>query len=441
MTSRPEKNPKKNKDDIIVKGAFPLLETDRKIVQKPKWPLLLSALLLICLIICGVVYYFPRNMASSLSVDQSKITIATVQRQNFSDFIPLRGQIQPRETVILDIVQEGRVEEILKRAGTHVEKGAPLFRISNPALELSILAQETSAIDQLNTQASLQMNALQTVNATEAAQLEAQYKVIQLSRRYRLTKSLAETGALKRTDAQTLQEDLDYWQKMVVLKGESLIKVRAQAAEIDRSVKDTSNRLKTTIGMAQNQLESLTVRAPITGYLTGLNIKIGQHVNTGLSVGQIDNQDGYKVEALIDEFYLARIQLNQPITTIIDGVEYPLRVSTISPQINNGQFKIEALFEGEPPSSVKRGQSTVGKIQLTSGSLPALVLPMGAFWNDTGGTWVFVISDNGVATRRAIQTGRRTIETIEILGGLTEGDQVITSSYEDYLNFTRLNIQ
>lgn len=435
------RQPRKNKDDVIVKGAFPLLETDRKIVKKTKWPLLLSAFLLVSVIVVGVIYYFPRNMASSLSVDQSKITIATVKQQNFSDFIPLRGQIQPRETVILDIVQEGRVEEIFQKAGAHVQKGAPLFRISNPALELSILAQETGAIDQLNTQASLQMNALQTVNATEADQLEAQYKVIQLSRRYSQTRPLADSGTLKQTDAQTLQEDLDYWQKMVVLKGESLIKVRQQAAEIDLSVQETSKRLKTTINMAQNQLESLTIQAPITGYLTGLDVKIGQHVNIGLSVGQIDNQNGYKVEALIDEFYLARIQLNQPITTIIDGIECRLRVSSISPQINKGQFKIEALFENEPPSSVRRGQSIVGKIQMTGGSPTALVLPMGAFWNDTGGTWVFVISGDGVATRKSIQTGRRTIEAVEILGGLTEGDRVITSSYQDYLNFTRLNFE
>src|SRR5690606_8834978 len=115
--------------------------------------------------------------------------------------------------------------------------------------------QETSAIDQLNTQSALQMNALQTLHATEAAQLEARYKVVQLNRRYRQTKLLVDTGVLKKTEALTLQEDLDYWQKMVVLKDESLFKVRAQAAEIDRSVKDTSNRLKTTISMAQKQLE------------------------------------------------------------------------------------------------------------------------------------------------------------------------------------------
>lgn len=395
---------------------------------------------MISLIIVSVVYYFPRNINSSLDVDQRKISISTVQRQNFSDFIPIRGQIQPRETVILDIVQEGRVEEIFQKAGAHVEKGTPLFRISNPELELSVLAQETSAIDQLNTQASLRMNALQMVNATEAAQLEAQYKVIQLSRRYRLTKPLADSGTVKQTDVQTLQEDLDYWKKMTVLKGESLTKVRTQAAEIDRSVTDTTNRLKATISMAQKQLGDLTIRAPLTGYLTGLDIKIGQHVNTGLSVGQIDNQDGYKIESLIDEFYLPRIQLNQHILANIDGVELNLRVSSISPQINKGQFKIEALFEGVPPSSIRRGQSVVGKIQLTSGSSSALVLPMGAFWNDTGGTWVFLISKNGIATRRAIQTGRHTIETIEILGGLSEGDQVITSSYQDYLNFNRINL-
>lgn len=431
---------KKNKHDISDKDAFALLETDRKIVKKSRWPFLFYAILLISLIIVSVVYYFPRNINSSLDVDQRKISISTVQRQNFSDFIPIRGQIQPRETVILDIVQEGRVEEIFQKAGAHVEKGTPLFRISNPELELSVLAQETSAIDQLNTQASLRMNALQMVNATEAAQLEAQYKVIQLSRRYRLTKPLADSGTVKQTDVQTLQEDLDYWKKMTVLKGESLTKVRTQAAEIDRSVTDTTNRLKATISMAQKQLGDLTIRAPLTGYLTGLDIKIGQHVNTGLSVGQIDNQDGYKIESLIDEFYLPRIQLNQHILANIDGVELNLRVSSISPQINKGQFKIEALFEGVPPSSIRRGQSVVGKIQLTSGSSSALVLPMGAFWNDTGGTWVFLISKNGIATRRAIQTGRHTIETIEILGGLSEGDQVITSSYQDYLNFNRINL-
>jgi HlyD family secretion protein len=192
------------------------------------------------------------------------------------------------------------------------------------------------------------------------------------------------------------------------------------------------------MGVAQGSLGQLNIRAPVAGELSGFDIQLGQSLQQGERIGQIDSAGGNKLQADVDEFYLGRVAIGQKATAEIDGKTYRLKVSKVYPQVRNGQFQIDLVFDGPAPTAVQRGQTVQTKLTLGDSS-KALLIPNGAFFNDTGGTWIFVVDKSGNgATKRQIQLGRRNADFIEVLGGLSPGERVVTSSYTGLVDKDRL---
>jgi HlyD family secretion protein len=117
-----------------------------------------------------------------------------------------------------------------------------------------------------------------------------------------------------------------------------------------------------------------------------------------------------------------------------------MRVSKIYPQVRNGQFEIDLQFTGPEPAELQRGQTV--EVRLTLGAPSrARLLPDGAFYEATGGNWVFVVSADGrSAERRQVRLGRRNPEFVEVLSGLDPGERVITSSYRGFQERDRLSL-
>ena len=113
-------------------------------------------------------------------------------------------------------------------------------------------------------------------------------------------------------------------------------------------------------------------------------------VQQGERLGQIDSAGRNKLRADVDEFYLGRVAVGQTASTEVDGKTYRLRVSKIYPQVRNGQFEIDLVFVG--PSRRRSSAARPCQTKLTLGDpAPAVLIPNGAFFNDTGGNWVFVV--------------------------------------------------
>jgi HlyD family secretion protein len=192
------------------------------------------------------------------------------------------------------------------------------------------------------------------------------------------------------------------------------------------------------MGVAQSSLGQLNIRAPVTGQLSGFDIQLGQSLQQGERIGQIDSAGADKLQADVDEFYLGRVQVGQGANADIDGKTYRLKVAKVYPQVRNGQFQIDLVFDGPEPKSIQRGQTVQAKLTLGDPSR-AVLLPAGAFFNDTGGAWVFVVDSGGnSATKRQVQLGRKNSDFIEVLGGLKPGEKVITSSYAGLVDKDRL---
>jgi len=193
--------------------------------------------------------------------------------------------------------------------------------------------------------------------------------------------------------------------------------------------------------VARRNLESLNVRAPVGGKLTAFDLEIGQALSRGDNIGQIDDPAHFKVTANIDEYYLGRVDLEQIASFESGGEEYRLVTRKIYPQVTNGTFEVDLVFTGDEPDSIRRGQTLQLNLQLGSPTR-TLMIPNGAFYQDTGGNWVFVVAaDGGRAVRRNVRLGRRNLRFIEVIDGLEEGEKVITSPYTNYLDMDRLELQ
>ena len=393
-----------------------------------------AALLLI------ILFWLFAPRSDSQTVNMSRLAISPVEQGTFEDFLPLRARVTPLVTVYLDAVEGGRVEQLHVEDGAQVVKGQLLAVLSNADLQLSTLARQTEVEQQLNNMRSQELALAQTRSTNLRDLNQAETDLAKAKRLYDLQKPLAARGFVSSKQFNDTKDDLAYQtNRLRILRGSIANDERLQASQLQQ-LRASASSLNSGLAIARGSLNQLNLRAPVTGQLSGFDIQLGQSVQQGERIGQIDSAGRNKLEADVDEFYLGRVQVGQTATADVDGKTYRMKVAKVYPQVRNGQFKIDFVFEGAEPTSTQRGQTIQAKLTLGDSSR-AVLIPNGAFFNDTGGNWVFVVDKSGgSATRRQVQLGRRNNDFIEVLDGLKSGERVITSSYsglvdKDHLSF------
>ena len=394
-----------------------------------------TAILLLMLIFW---LFAPRS--DSQTVNPTRLSISQVQQGTFEDFLPLRARVAPLVTVYLDAVEGGRVEQLAVEDGATVTKGQLLAVLSNADLQLSTLARQTEVEQQLNNMRSQELALQQTRSANRRELNQALTDLSKAQRLYDLQQPLAKKGFVAGKAFNDTKDDLAYQRnRLAILRGSIAEDEALQASQLGQLRASTSS-LNQSLSIARSSLSQLFLRAPVSDQLSGFSIQLGQSLQQGERLGQIDSAGRNKLEADVDEFYLGRVAVGQTASIEIDGKTYALKVSKIYPQVRSGQFRIDLVFDGPEPPSIQRGQTMSTKLTLGDSSRAVLV-PNGAFFNDTGGNWVFVVDENGrSATRRAVQLGRRNNDFIEVLDGLKPGERVVTSTYsglvdKDHLSF------
>ena len=395
----------------------------------------LGALLLL------ILFWLFAPRADSMSVTRDRLAIATVESGTFDDFLPLRGRVTPLVTVYLDAVEGGRVDQKLVEDGAHVTQGQLLAVLSNAELQLSTLEKQAEVEQQLNNMRSQELALTQTRNSNLRDLNQAETDLAKARRLYELQKPLSERGFVPMKTFNDTKDDLNYQQQRLAILKRSIAQTEALQSSQLNQLRVASTSLNSSMGIARSNLGQLSIRAPVTGELSGFDIQLGQSLQQGERIGQIDSTGANKLQADVDEYYLGRVQVGQTASADFDGKTYRLKVAKVYPQVRNGQFQIDLVFDGPAPASVQRGQTIQTKLTIGDSS-KALLIPNGAFFNDTGGNWVFVVDKSGNgATKRQIQLGRRNADFIEVLGGLSPGERVITSSYsglvdKDHLTFS-----
>ena len=358
------------------------------------------------LLVVLVLYLVFRDTSSALRVERDRLTIETVEKGEFNDYIRVIGHVMPSRIIYIDAVEGGRVEERIVEEGTMVKKGDVILRLSNPLLNISIMQSEADLAYQENELRNTRIN-------MEQERLRLKQERIGLATDLTLKKRRAEQ--YKRLFAKELVAKEEYLQaqEAYALAEEQLKVVDERIVQDERfremqvkSLDENIANMKRSLTLVRERLENLKIKAPVDGQLGNLDAQIGQSINAGERIGQVITAD-LKIQAPIDEHYVERVMPELPAGFERDGRSYQLVVTKVYPEVKEGQFKTDMIFTGNRPENIRAGQTYHINLQLGD-PVTSLLVPRGSFFQVTGGDWIYVLDDDGVtARRRKIRIGRQ----------------------------------
>lgn len=408
-----------------------------KQLKKKKWTLKRIALYGgIAAFVLFIAYQFLLgDRRPTLVIEKDKITIATVGRGIFQDYIPQTGTVEPSRTVYLDAVEGGTIKRIVAESGAMLKKGDIILELNNLNRELTVLQQEASFNESINRARETRLNIMRNDLEQRQTLATIQNQLDILEPQYIRQKQLYDKKLISRQEFEQTKANYDFNKKRMQITYEVY---RADSVDRIRQLRFTSEseqKMMASLNGLSKILDNLIIRAPIDGQLARPQLDVGQNVNTGQRLGQIDILGSFKVRVEIDEIYLPRIQTGLKATTTYNNKDYVLSITYIYPDVAaGGRFAVDMNFVGETPPGIRRGQSLRLRIELGQSS-EELLLAVGGFYKDTGGNWVFVLEEgSNKAVKRNVKLGRKNTENFEVLEGLKPGDKVITSSYENFGN-------
>lgn len=367
---------------------------------------------------------------SALRVEGRTLSVETVEDGLFNDYVRVNGAVLPITTVQLSPLEGGMVDAKVVEEGATVKKGDVIVKLSNPQLNIAILESEASLAEKENFLRNTRVQMEQEKLNLRKERLQLELDVTRKKRAYEQLKALYE-------------ERLEAKEKYLQAKEDYEIAVAQAVLVLERQKQDSIFRLQQVENMEMNltsmqknmalvrqRVDNMSVRSPIDGELGMLDIVLGQSVNSGQKLGQINDLTSYKIEAMIDEHYIDRVREGLDATFERGGESYSLRVVKVFPEVRSGQFRTWLYLTGTKPDNMRAGQTYYINLELGQPT-QAMIIPRGAFYQTTGGAWIFVV-EGDKAVRRPIKIGRQNPQYYEVLEGLKAGERVVVSSYDTY---------
>ncbi len=385
-----------------------------------------------CLLLWLVGWLLLGDHAATLRVNADELTVGNVTHAEFKDYVRTSGQVLPIEVVQISPEEGGIVVEKVVEEGSMVHKGDVIVRLSNSNLDLQILNAEAELAEKQNllrnTQVAMQQDKLN--NQTEQAQLE-----MDASRKQRMfeqNRRLYAERLISREDY--IQSEEEY---VLTTKKRTLIAQRLEQDSIYRTVQmdqmeDNLENMRRNVVLVRQRKDKLEVRSAIDGELGLLDVTLGQSIQPGQKIGQLNDLSDYKVQTQMDEHYIDRVRQGLMATFTRGDKKYQLQVRKVYPEVREGKFRCDFVFKGERPEQIRTGQTYYIDLELGQPE-QAILIPRGTFFQTTGGQWIFVLDKSGTkAYRRNIRIGRQNPQYYEVLEGLEPGERVVTSGYEAF---------
>ena len=384
------------------------------------------------LLLAFVIYLIARPNNKTLRVDKDSLTVSTAVKGEFNDYIRISGRVQPMTTIQLSPQEGGIVERILIEEGSPVKAGDAILILSNDNLDLQILNSEAELAEKENILRNTQIQMEQQKLDVRQNVLEYGTQVERLKRAYEQQKALYEDRLIAKEDYLKAEEDYRLAkQKYDLIRERSKPDSLYRGTQIDRMEESLEN-MQLNMQMIRKRKSNLIVKAPIDGELGLLDVVLGQSIQSGTKIGQINSVGVYKVEAQIDEHYIDRVVEGLEATFERQGDTYSTLIRKVYPEVRDGKFKADFKFDGEQPDNIRSGQTYYLNLQLGQPE-EAVIIPRGTFYQKTGGKWIYVVNKEGnKAVKREIRIGRQNPQYYEVLEGLEPGEKVITSGYETY---------
>lgn len=400
----------------------------KKGIQKKHLPYIIGtglAILIILWLIFG-------NHASKMNVDSRKISIQEAISGEFNDYVRVNGQVLPINTIQLSAVEGGMVSEKLVEEGSNVRQGEIIIKLTNPMLNLNILDSEAQLAEKQNFLRNTQVSMEQERLSLKKEKLQLDMDVERKKRKYLQYKQLYTENLTSKEEFLQAKEDYEY-----AVDGRKLVVERQKQDSIYRGIQikqmeESLHNMRQNLILVRQRVDNLNIKAPVDGQLGLLDVEIGQSVSSGGRVGQISVLSDYKIEASIDEHYIDRVKSGLEASFERQDKNFALRVRKVYPEVRDKQFKTDFIFVGERPNNIRTGQTYYINLQLGQ-PMEAIIIPRGAFYQTTGGQWIFVVTPDGKkAVRRKVSIGRQNPTYYEVISGLDAGEKVITSSYDTY---------
>jgi HlyD family secretion protein len=412
---------------------------DRQI-EKKKWPPRKIAAVAAAAVFVLVVLYlllFQFN-GSTLNVETERITVSTVAKGPFLEFVPQQGVVTPINRYSLETTEGGRVEKRFLEAGAMVKAGDPIVQLVNTNLLLDIMWREADFVQQSNSLRQTRLNMEQYRQSLLQEMNRVENELAKQRTTYERYSKLHENKLVSDLEFERIRLDYEYQVRNRDIVAESQKKELAYREEQLKSLEDQLSRMEINLQTSKRKLDDLVIRAPISGQLSLLDAEIGAFKNPGANIGQIDDLNAYSVRALIDEHYITRVEAGLKGEFDLAGKTYGLNVRRVFPAVRENRFEVDLDFVGAVPPDLRRGQTLHIRLQLGDVS-EALLLARGGFWEATGGNWIYKLDASGKAAfKHPVRLGRYNPEVYEVLEGLEPGDRVITSSYESFGDMDRL---
>ncbi len=381
------------------------------------------------------------DKSSKLNVETEKISIAEITKNVFQDYIAVIGTVEPIQTIYLDAIEGGRVEEIFLEEGSMLTKGDVILRLSNVNLILDISNNEAQVARAINELRTARLLMVQQQMNSESQVIETERLLKLQERAYNNNKVLFKEQHISQEEFDQSKEQYEATSRKLAL----LLEIQYQDS-IFRSVQvesleTTANSLTKNLGLIKQRLDNLNLKAPVNGELASLIPEIGQVVSYGTRIGTVNILDSYKLRVEIDEHYIARVNRGLVGDCDFAGSAYPGKIMKIYPEVQGGRFYVDMIFTANIPNAIRIGQTSRIKLELGE-SKQAVLIPRGGFYQSTGGQWVFVIDESGeFAYQRDISIGRQNPRYYEVLTGLKPGERVIISSYDTFGDVDKLMLK
>ena len=415
---------------------------DRKIKKKIWTAKRIFTILGSAAIVAMILYVFVfADNSSKLNVEQDKINIASVTEGAFQEFIPVEGQVLPKITIQMDAVVGGNVRRKILEGGMEVEEGDTILQLENRNLEMQYIIQQTNT-NRLRNEIEIANNNLQqSLFRSRANVINMDFNIDQAEDLYTRNTELYKDKVISEQEYLNSKRAYD---RLIANRTNTLRQMEFDSINTVTTVRQNEARLITSqesLVIVRGQLEDLFVRAPMTGLLGTVSVEVGQQVVQGMTIALIDDLDGFKIIAPVDQHYLPRIYEGLRGTFDFAGSNYALTIRKKFPEINGGTFNVEMLFDDAVPTQINRGQTISIRLQLSE-ERQAIMIPRGSFFQTTGGNWIFVLNEDGTeAIRRNIRVGQQNTRQYEVLEGLQPGERVVTSSYDGYDDKDKLIIK
>jgi len=376
----------------------------------------------------------------TVDIDAQSLDIGEVVRGPFQDYVPLRAEVVPLDTVYITAQSAGRVDQVLAADGEQVKPGQPLARLSNPDLTLDVSSREADISGRLS-DTNTQLMTLRTQQSSREQELaDAAYALHKAEEDLSKRQLLRGQGILNDANVKPYADEVDYQRARLKALQADQAQDGAFFAGQKRQIEASAADLRRSLDEVRQGLDALNITAPAAGRLTDFELKPGQAVKQGDPLGEVDSQGTYKLRAQVDEFYLSRLATGQNATATVHGQTVNVHISKVFPQVTDSHIIVEMQFDGAMPSDLKRGEAVDARLSLGNTS-SAVLAPSGNWLTDGNGTSVFVLDAAGDrADRRAVSIGRRNPEYAEVLGGLKPGERVVTGAAQDLVKTQHLHL-